>query len=269
MRYLRQVSPLVQQNSIDEAVCAWDGRGFDAIAAIELRSRIRAELELSVSLGVATSPLVAKMASESAKGTVTGVRIVSPGDEPAFLAPLPIRALVSIGPRSETRLKAAGITTIGEIASRDLADLVTLCGQSYGRYFHAAAHGIADGTLTDKRVARSISAERTFATDTAERAALWQALRDQCDEVAVRVRNSGMVAAEIALKLRYGNWQTLTRQMRLMAASDDAAIFAAAAGALMRRHWERGRPLRLLGVCAGKLAARTVVQGALPLQEPA
>ncbi len=269
MRYLRQESPLVQQNSIDEAACAWDERGFDAIAAIDLRARIRDELQLSVSLGVATSPLVAKMASESAKGTATGVHVVLPGEEQVFLAPLPIRALVGIGPRSETRLKSAGIATIGEIAARDLADLVTLCGQSYGRYLHAAARGIDEGSLTDERVARSISAERTFATDTADRALLWQALRDQCDEVAVRVRDSGMVAAEIAVKLRYGNWQTLTRQMRLTAASDDAAVFAGAAGALMRRHWERGRALRLLGVRAGKLAARTVVQGALPLSEPA
>jgi DNA polymerase-4 len=177
---------------------------------------------------------------------------------------MPIRALIGVGPKAEERLRALGIETIGDLAERPLPDLIGAFGPSYGRYLHRASRGEDDSELSDQRQSKSISAENTFAVDTRDRAALWQELRAQADEVARRLRREGLVAAEVAIKLRYTNWETITRQMRLTVPTDDAAALAAGAAALMRRHWERTRPIRLLGVRAGRLQpAGELIQPAL------
>ncbi|HZQ98541.1 MAG TPA: DNA polymerase IV [Chloroflexota bacterium] len=264
MALLRTESPLVQQNSIDEAALRWEHRGFDREPAVRLRRRVLDELGLSVSLGLAANPLVAKMASEAAKSVPDHVHVVPPGEEAAFLAPMPVRALIGVGPKAEARLRALGIETIGVLAERPLADLVEAFGQSYGRYLHRASRGEDDSELTDAREWKSISAENTFGADTRDRVALWRELRSQAWEVARRLRGERLLAGEVAIKLRYANWETITRQMRLGAPTDDAELIAAAAAALMRRHWDRARAIRLLGVRAGKLQpAGDAVQQAL------
>jgi DNA polymerase-4 len=255
MALLRTASPLVQQNSIDEAALEWPF-GFDSAPPIALRARVRAELGLSVSFGLARNPLVAKMASERAKSTAERVFVVSEGGEAAFLAPLPIRALIGVGPKAEARLRGLAIETIGALADRPLAELVAAFGQSYGRYLHRASRGEDDSALRAERQSKSISAERTFGVDTADRRQLWTELCGQAEEVAARLRAEDLVAGEVAIKLRYASWETITRQMRLGAATDQAEQIAAAAAALMRKHWARGRTVRLLGVRAGQLAPR-------------
>jgi len=222
---------------------------------------VLAEARVSVSLGVATSPLVAKMASEAAKQRPDHVCIVAPGHEEAFLAPLPIRALIGVGPKAESRLIAAGLTTIGALAARPPDELVTLFGRAHGRYLHEASHGIDDSTLAAERVAKSISAEHTFAVDTTDRRELWRQLRAQAEEVAARLRDEGLLAGEVAIKLRYANWETFTRQMRLGAPTDEEQRLAVSAASLMRRHWDRERAVRLIGLRAGRLT-----DGTTPLQ---
>lgn len=270
MDLLRTASPLVEPRSIDEAACLWAAHGYDPAAALAVRARVQSELGLSISLGVAANPLVAKMASEAAKGSPSHVRVVRPGEEAAFLAPWPIRALLGVGPKSELRLKELGIETIGALAVRELGELVAELGQAHGRYLHAASRGRDDSRLSDERQAKSISAERTFAQDTADRSLLWQEVRAQADEVARRLRGEDLQGAEVAIKLRYGDWQTLTRQMRLAQPTDRAEAIAAAAAALMRRHWHRDRPLRLLGIRVGLLSPRQALVQArlLPLDGP-
>jgi nucleotidyltransferase/DNA polymerase involved in DNA repair len=149
---------------------------------------VLAETGISVSLGVATSPLLAKMASEAAKQRQDHVCIVPSGQEAGFLDPLPVRALVGVGPKAEARLLEAGITTIGVLAAHPVDDLITLFGRAYGRYLHEASRGIDGTRLEPERVAKSISAEHTFPRDTVDRHALWQQLRAQADEVAARLR---------------------------------------------------------------------------------
>src|SRR5581483_6005532 len=228
----------------------------DREPAVRLRRRVLDELGLSVSLGLAANPLVAKMASEAAKSVPDHVHVVPPGEEAAFLAPMPVRALIGVGPKAEARLRALGIETIGVLAERPLADLVEAFGQSYWRYLHRASRGEDDSELTDAREWKSISAENTFGADTRDRVALWRELRSQAWEVARRLRGERLLAGEVAIKLRYANWETITRQMRLGAPTDAAA--------LMRRHWDRARAIRLLGVRAGKLQpAGDAVQQAL------
>ena len=266
MELLRSESQLVQQNSIDEAALSWEHQGFAPEPALRLRERIGREIGLSVSLGLAPSPLVGKMASEVAKGEPSHLRVVRPGEEPAFLAPMPIRALIGVGPKAEERLRGVGVATIGDLQARELAELVEGFGQSYGRYLHRACRGEDDSELSDEREPKSISAERTFDQDTNDRRRLWQELQGQAEEVAARLRHDELVAGEVAIKVRYGSWETFTRQMRLAQPTDQAEALAAGAAALLRRHWDRSRPIRLLGVRAGRLMHRpAAVQATLPL----
>ncbi len=263
MAVLREHSPLVQENSIDEAACEWPA-GFTAPPALALRADVLARTGISISLGIATSPPVAKMASEAAKQREDHLYVVRPGEEAAFLAPLPVRALIGVGPKMEPRLRALNVTTIGDLAARPVEQLTATFGRAYGRYLHEASQGIDDSPLVAERTAKSLSAERTFATDTTDRRVLWREIREQAEEVAARLREEGLLAGEVAIKLRYANWQTVTRQMRLEAPSDDAAALAAGAAALMRRHWDPQREVRLIGLRAGHLVdSAAVVQ--LPL----
>ncbi len=254
MAILRAESPVVEQNSIDEAACLWPP-GFRAESAIALRARVLVEVHISVSLGIATSALVAKMASEVAKQRPEHVCVVQPGGEASFLAPMPIRALIGVGPKSEARLAEAGITTIGALAARPLDDVVALFGRAYGRYLHDASRGIDETMLQPERLAKSLSAEHTFPVDTTDRHVLWQQLRSQADELAARLRQEGLRAGEVAIKLRYADWETITRQRSLAIPTEDADALATAAAELMRRHWKRTRAVRLIGLRAGRVGS--------------
>jgi nucleotidyltransferase/DNA polymerase involved in DNA repair len=264
MAVVRAESPLVDQHSIDEAACVWP-QGFRDGPALALRVRVLTATRISVSLGIATSPLVAKMASEVAKRGAEHLAIVPPGAEAAWLAPQPVRALVGVGPKAEARLLAAGIETIGALAARPLDQVVALFGKAYGRYLSEASRGIDHTILQPEHTPKSISAEHTFVTDTRDRQVLWHQLQAQADEVAARLRQDGRHAGEVAIKLRYADWQTVTRQMKLAAATDQADVLAAGAATLMQRHWDRQRPLRLIGLRAARLADRaTPTQLSLP-----
>jgi DNA polymerase IV len=266
MDLLRNETPLLEQRSIDEAAMDWRQHGFSRLPVIHLRQRILDEIGLSVSFGVAPTLLVAKMASEAAKTSEDHVHVVLPGQAAEFLAPLSVRALVGIGPKSEARLRGFEITTIGELAARPLAWLVEQFGSSYGRYLYQASRGEDDSSLVGEHTYKSISAEHTFSRDTVDRAEIWRRLQSQASDVSRRLRFESLLAGEVAIKLRYGvTWETITRQQRLGVATDDAGVLAAGAAALMRKAWTR-RPIRLIGLRAGKLepARDEAVQLAFP-----
>ena len=253
MDLLRTETEGLEQRSIDEAAMEWQQHGFALEPVQRLRRRILDEIGLSVSFGLAANLLVAKMASEVAKGHDNHVCMVLPGQEQEFLAPLPIRALIGVGPKSEARLHALGVQTIGDLAARPVEQLVDLFGSAYGRYLHRASHGEDDSSLNQAPLSRSISAEHTFARDTVDRAEIWRMLRAQADEVASRLRADGLRAGEVAIKLRYGvSFETITRQQRLGTPTAEPAILAAGAAALMRKAWTR-RPIRLIGLRAARL----------------
>jgi DNA polymerase-4 len=264
MAILRDSSPIVETLSIDEAWLDWSAHGFAETTVLALRQRVLAETRLSISIGVATSKLVAKMATEAAKPG--GVRVIHPGAEAAFLAPQPVRALFGVGPRTADRLVEAAITTIGQIARQPRERLIELLGNSHGAGLWERAHGRDNSPLEPDRAARSYSAEHTFPYDTIDRRQLWNELRSQASEVAARLQAEGLHAGEVAIKLRYASFETLTRQTRLTlpTASSDHIAFAAAS--LMRRHWDRSRAVRLIGVRAARLmSAARPVQLPLPL----
>jgi DNA polymerase-4 len=266
MDLLRTETPLLEQRSIDEAALDWQQHGYAHEPVLALRRRILDEIGLSVSFGLAPSLLVAKIASEVAKSEPEHVCVVPPGRPAAFLAPLPVRALVGVGPKSEARLRGWGIQTIGDLAERPLDWLVDQFGSAYGRYLHRGARGEDDSTLVGEHAYKSISAEHTFARDTLDRAEIWRRMQAQAREVAARLHAESLVAWEVAIKLRYGvTWETITRQQRLGSPTDDAGVLAAGAAALMRKAWTR-RPIRLIGLRASKLEARRdeAVQLSLP-----
>jgi DNA polymerase-4 len=255
MDLLRTETPLLEQRSIDEAALDWNAHGFERDPVLSLHQRILDEIGLSISFGVAPTLLVAKMASEQAKTREDHVCIVLPGEAEQFLAPLPLRALVGIGPKSEVRLRSLGLEKIGDLAAIPLHDLVQQFGKSYGRYLYQSSRGEDDGTLVGEHTYKSISAEHTFGQDTTDRAEIWRRLQSQAEDVAERMRGEGLVAAEVAIKLRYGvTWITITRQQRLGTPTDDPRVLAAGAAALMRKAWNR-RPIRLIGLRAGRLTA--------------
>ncbi|MBV9598681.1 MAG: DNA polymerase IV [Chloroflexi bacterium] len=253
MDLLRTETDLLEQRSIDEAALDWRHHGFVLEPVLQLRARILEEIGLSVSFGVASTLLVAKIASELAKGREDHACVVEPGQAAAFLAPLSVRALIGVGPKSEARLRAFEVLTIGDLAARPLAWLVEQFGSAYGRYLFAASRGEDDSTLVGERVYKSISAEHTFARDTSDRGEIWRRLQSQAVDVAGRLRAENLLAGEVAIKLRYGvTWVTITRQLRLAAATDDAETLAAGAAALVRKAWTR-QPIRLIGLRASKL----------------
>lgn len=265
MAVLRSETAVLQQLSIDEAWLDFSHAGFDVGAATALRTRVRAETGLSVTVGVATSRLVSKMATEVAKGDPQRVLVVPPGEEAAFLAPLPVRALYGVGPRSAQRLAAIGVTTVGELARLPLGRLADEFGVATARMLHDHSRGIDPSDLEPEREPRSYSAEHTFPFDTRDPRVLWRELRAQAGEVAGRLASDGLVAGEVAIKLRYANWETITRQARLGVATSDPDLLARGAAALLRRHWDRRRPVRLVGLRAARLApVGTYLQLPLP-----
>ena len=267
MDLLRGETPLLEQRSIDEAALDWREHGYSREPVSRLRQRVAEEIGLSVSLGVARTLLVAKIASETAKTREDHLAIVLPNTEAEFLAPMSVRALIGIGPKSEARLRGFEITTIGELAQRPLEWLVDQFGSAYGRYLSRASRGEDDSTLVGEHTYKSISAEHTFSRDTVDRAEIWRRLRDQATDVSHRLRSEGLLAGEVAIKLRYGvTWETITRQQRLGSPTDEATVLAAGAAALMRKAWTR-RPIRLIGLRAGRLEparADEAVQLTLP-----
>lgn len=253
MALLREATSVFEQLSIDEAWLDWSHRGFDPEAARALRARVQAETRLSVSLGVAPSKLVAKMATEAAKETPERVRVVRPGEEAAFLAPRPVETLFGVGPKTAARLRALGIATIGDLAALPLERLVAEFGPAHGQALFEHSRGIDHSALAPARERKSYSAEHTFQYDTRERAELWAELKAQAAQVAERLRRDGLRAGEVAIKLRYADWTNLTRQTRLAPPSADPDVLARTAALLMRRHWDPNRPLRLIGLRAGRL----------------
>lgn len=264
MDMLRRETPTLQQLSIDEAWLDWSHRGFEPVHAIGLRARVQAATGLSVSLGVAASKLVSKMASEAAKEQPERVFVVAAGDELGFLGPRPVRALYGVGPRTAVRLQAIGVETIGQIVELPVEKLVAEFGSAHGRAIFEHSRGWDDSLLEPEREPKSYSAEHTFQVDTRDRAELWAQLRSQAERIGARLRKDGLCAADVALKLRYADssshrppgsfrWNDLTRQARLSGPSAEASVLAETAALLMRRHWDSSRPIRLIGLRASRL----------------
>jgi DNA polymerase-4 len=255
MARARALSPLVQQISIDEAfVDVSDLPEPLEIIARRLQTRIREELHLPCSLGGATNKLVAKIANDFGKRRANkgdypnAITIVPPGEEAAFLAPLPVRALWGVGPSTEEKLHALDIVTIGQLAQRSEKEMARWFGQ-HGWDLVRRARGIDNRPVAAKRdQAKSISKETTFARDVSDGEVLEKVLRRLAEGVAHAMRRQEYQGRTIKLKLRLSDFTTLTRQTTLPKPTDDERVMTRAVLTLFRQLWVADEPVRLVGV---------------------
>jgi len=245
----RDLTPRLEPLSLDEAyldVTASIARmGSPEQMAVDLRDRIASVCHLDASCGVATSKLVAKVASDLEKPR--GMVVVPPGTEAAFLAPLPLRRLPGLGPAAERALSGLGITTLGELAALPLAALRRRVGGHAATALSERARGIdrVEVTLPDRP--KSISREETFSDDVAVRADLHRLLRACAADVGRQLRHGGWTARTATLKLRYSDFTTYTRQLTWPTPQHGDVALARAAQQLFDGSWT-GEPVRLLGM---------------------
>ncbi|HEY81149.1 MAG TPA: DNA polymerase IV [Anaerolineae bacterium] len=260
MARVRELTPLVEQISIDEAFLdVSDLPEPLEIIARGLQSRIREELGLPCSLGGATNKLTAKIANDVGKsragkgGYPNAITIAPPGEEAAFLAPLPVRALWGVGPKSEEKLHALGIFTIGQLAAYPQQALGRLFGQ-HGWELARRARGIDNRPVISERGrAKSISKETTFARDVSDAQKLRRTLEKLAAGVARSLRRKKLLARTVKLKLRFSDFTTLTRQTTLAAPTNAEATIIATAADLFDRLWRPSQPVRLIGVGVSNL----------------
>lgn len=248
---LRRFSPVMEDLGIDEA--------FLDIAPLvappeeiarQIKARIRAETGLSCSVGIAPNKLLAKMASDLEKPD--GLTVLAEEDVPARIWPLPVRKLWGVGPKTEERLRAMGVTTIGELARRPLDRLTDAFGPAHGTSLFRAARGIDDSPLVTRWEPKSVSREVTFQKDVAQRRVLLAVLGRLAREVAERLREEELLARTVTVKLRYLDFETHTHAVTLEKATDQPKAVLEAA----RRCFDRfslNKKVRLLGVRASGL----------------
>ena len=253
MDVLRECSPLVEQVSIDEAyVDLAEIPGFDpsveAVTALatDLRARLR-DLTggLTASVGVGTSKMMAKVASELRKPD--GLTVVDAGEELDVLHPLPVRSIGGVGPATAERLRPLGVETVGDLSRLELADLLSLFGQAHGTSLHRLARAQDDRSLVAEREAKSVSAEETFARDITDPAALRREIDLLTARGSGRLRGANTAGRTVTLKLRRYDFSTLTRSITLTQATDDGRALAHTAYRLLAEV-DVADGVRLLGV---------------------
>lgn len=252
---LRDVTPLVEPLSLDEAFLDVGGSrrllGEPVEIAAHLRARIRDALGLPASVGVAPNLHLAKLCSQRAKPD--GVLHLRREEVAGFLAPLPVRALWGVGEATAERLARFGLRTVADVAAADPGLLRRVVGQAAATHLAELAAGEDPRTVTPYEPARSISAEETFATDVDDPEVLRRELLRLAEDVARRLRGEGVAARTVTLKLRYATFETITRSRTLTTPADDAAaLHREVVAALEALRLQRAR-VRLVGVGGSNL----------------
>ncbi len=254
MAILADFSPYLEPVSLDEAYL--DVTGFESLhgsihqMAVAIKQRIKDELGLSVSIGIASGKVVAKVAAELSKPD--GLLEVAAGEERSFLAPLPVAKLPGIGKKTERILNGMGINTIGELSTMPLSALKGHFGAS-GELLHRHANGIDDRQVEPPGAAKSISRETTFATDTRDRPQLKATLGYLSERVGAELRQKGRQAGCVTLKLRYADFSTITRRHTIKASDADQTIFSTGLKLLTTALSQGRQPVRLIGIGVSNL----------------
>ncbi len=261
---LRSYSPLLEPVSLDEAFLDLMGTPTPEEIAEEIHHRIPKETGLSCSVGLGPNKLVAKLASDSAKPG--GLRIVRPEEVDGFLAPLPVEKLWGVGPQTAKKLEAKGIRTVADLRQAGLSLLCSWFGPRFGHELWQLAHGQDDAPVTPIQEPRSFSQEETFDHDLYDPRTLEAKLHTLAHKVATRLRSERYLAGTVRIKVRYADFSTHTRQLKLPVPVDEGETLAEAAQALLSRLGPNERGVRLLGVAAADLVPATF--RALPLFPP-
>jgi DNA polymerase-4 len=272
MTVLRSFTPLVEPISLDEAFLDVAGarrlHGTGPEIAVAIRARVLEETGLVASVGVATTKLLAKLASDLAKPD--GLLVVAPGSELEFLHPLEVGRLWGVGPATRRRLAPLHVRTVGDLAAVPEATLVATLGESLGHHLHALAWNRDERPVEPEHEVKSIGHEETFPVDLHDRDALGHELTRLADKVGARLRAARRAARTVQLKVRYGDFRTVTRSRTLGAPTDLGAELASVARELLAPlPVERG--VRLVGVSGQQLVVTgdTGDQGALFEEPPA
>jgi DNA polymerase-4 len=261
MKRLHDLTSLVEQISIDEAFLdISDIQEAPELIARKLQARIRAELQLPCSIGIASNKLLAKIATEvgkslalreiKAQGEIkppNALTIVPFGEEAAFLAPLPAEMLWGVGPKTSARLTELGIHTIGDIAKWPESELIRMFGEN-GRDLARHSKGIDDRPITTEHETKSISQEITYSKDVRDDKVLEKTIQEMSVEVAAQLRRNNLAGRTIKLKLRWPDFTTLTRQTTLNSPTDQEEEIERTALDLLRSVRKPNQAVRLIGV---------------------
>lgn len=260
MTLLRELSPLVEPLSLDEAFVdleagdvAWDEASARAVGE-RLRADIRVVTGLTGSVGLAASKMLAKIASEEAKPD--GLRLIEPGTERALLGPMSVRTLPGVGPATGDHLRRAGITTIEEIAGAGQDELVRLLGKAHGGHLYAMALAHDERPVVAERDTKSVSVEDTFDVDIHDRVRVRLEVARLAERCVQRLRAAERSGRTVVLKVRRYDFSTLTRSETLRGPTDDPAVVREAAARLLESVDTTGG-VRLLGVGVSGLADYT------------
>ncbi|WP_300317009.1 DNA polymerase IV [Accumulibacter sp.] len=252
-----QIAPQIEDRGIDEIYIDLAALP-DATRPLaqSIKDAVREATGLSCSIGVAANKLLAKIASDLDKPD--GLTVLGSADVAARIWPLPVRKINGIGPKAGDRLATLGIHRIGELAAVDASLLRQHFGRSYGSWLHAAAHGVDDRPLVTSSDPKSISRETTFDRDLHprhDRETLSGIFSSLCARVAEDLRRKDCLGRTVGIKLRFADFQTLTRDLTLATATGDPQTIRRAAGECLRRV-PLDRRLRLLGVRVSALSTR-------------
>ena len=267
---ITDIAPVMEDRGVDEVyidftdVPGGQREGGRVLARLIQKSIFEAT-GLTCSIGVAPNKLIAKMASELNKPN--GISIVREQDLQSLIWPLPCRKINGIGPKADDKLKAHGIETIGQLAERDLPWLMEHFGKSYGAWLHDAAWGRDDRPVVLESEPVSMSRETTFERDlhaVRDREALGAVFTRLCEQVATDLQRKGYVGRTIGIKIRYDNFQSVTRDQSINEHIADAKRIRQVAGQCLKRV-DLSRRIRLLGVRVGSLlTADSVASAAAP-----
>jgi DNA polymerase-4 len=264
MATLAKFTPLLEPLSIDEAFLDVTGTrglfGDGPEQARRIKSRIRDAVGLTASVGVASNKFIAKVASDLEKPD--GLVVVAPGDEAAFLAPLPVSRLWGVGKVAAADLEAMGIRTIGQLAAMPATYLEARFGRS-AAHLAALASGLDDRPVEPFSVPKSMGAEETFGRDHSDLERLKATLRGQAERVARELRAEGLAGRTVTLKLRFADFSTITRSRTDDPTHDGLRIYQAVAALLARVTLRQ--PVRLIGLSVSGLSKG---EGQLPLLGP-
>jgi DNA polymerase-4 len=243
---LSQISPIIEDVGIDEAfldISSID-RSSEEIAK-EIKKRIKEEIGLTCSIGIAPNKLLAKIASDMQKPD--GLTVLTEADIENRIWPLSVRKLWGIGPKTEVYLKEMGIQTIGELASLSLDRMIEEFGQSYGSYLYEASRGIDESPLVTHWEPKSISRETTFQRDVDNWQVIAKTLAELTKEVVINMKEEGYQGRTITLKIRFNDFKTYTRAKTLNKHTDSEEEIRKAAFDCLGR-LQLKKKVRLIGV---------------------
>ena len=261
----RSYSPVLQQFSIDE--CFIDmtlrcGTRDPVEVATELKERVKKELGFTVNVGVGSNKLLAKMASDFEKPDKVHTLWESEVKEKMW--PLPVRDLLWVGKKTEERLTAYGIRTIGQLAAIGMGSLTRLVGSKFAQQLHENANGRDDSPVeTEVQEAKSYSAERTFPKDLVNPADIDRALFNVACIVAHRIRRDDFRASTVSMFIKYRDFSVAQKQCTLEQPSDVTAVILNAARKMLSETWDGTTPLRQVGLGVSKLTHESSVQMSL------